>query len=160
MPEELKRENCASPTDDPAETWLSLAGETMNPWKRPNSSSPPLTIPACYGRLTVFLDELRDELRNEVRVVGRGPSTSRTPSAAVVDQLGAGKTMRLGVMNGRRLIAVAAVDNDGSVALAVLPEYRRRGVANQLMRVVTERAAAIGYPPLHRFMAPSARLAG
>ena len=116
--------------------------------------------PSLHGRLTVFLDELRDELRNDKRFVRRGPSMSRTPSAAVIDQLGASKTMRLGVMNGRRLIAVAAVDNDGSVALAVLQEFRRRGVANELMRVVTERAAAIGYPPLHRYMAPSARLAG
>ena len=116
--------------------------------------------PSLHGRLTVFLDELRDELRNEQRVVGRGPAMSRTPSAAVIDQLGAGRTMRLGVMNGHRLIAVAAVENDGSVALAVVQEFRRRGVAHELMRVVTERAAAIGYPPLHRFMAPSARLAG
>ena len=116
--------------------------------------------PSLHGRLTVFLDELRDELRSEGRMLGRGASMSRTPSGAVIEQLGAGKTMRLGVMHGRRLIAVAAVDNDGSVALAVLQAYRRRGVANELMRVVTERAAAIGYPPLHRFTAPSARLAG
>jgi len=115
--------------------------------------------PSLHGRLTAFLDELRNELRYEGRI-GRRPSIGRIPSAAVIDRLGADRSMRLGVMSGRRLIAVVAVDNDGSVALAVLQEFQRRGVANELMQVVTERAAAIGYPPLHRFTAPSARLAG
>lgn len=115
--------------------------------------------PSLHGRLAVFLDELRTEVRCGSRF-RRGPSMSRTPSAAVIDRLGADRTMRLGVMCGSRLIAVAAVDNDGSVALAVLRQYRRRGVANELMTVVTERAAAIGYPPLHRFTTPSVRLAG
>ncbi len=68
--------------------------------------------------------------------------------------------MRLGVMHDGQLIAVAAVDNDGAVALAVVEEFRRRGVGNDLMEVIIERAAAIGYPPLHRFTSPCARLAG
>lgn len=68
--------------------------------------------------------------------------------------------MRLGVMLDDRLIAVVAVDNDGAVALAVVDEFRRRGIANELMAIVTERAATIGYPPLHRFAPPRARLAG
>jgi ribosomal protein S18 acetylase RimI-like enzyme len=68
--------------------------------------------------------------------------------------------MRLGVMHLRRLIAVAAVDNDGAVALAVVEEFRRRGIANELVQILAERAAAIGYPPLHRYTAARARLAG
>ncbi|MGB0113648.1 MAG: hypothetical protein WBP59_10540 [Ilumatobacteraceae bacterium] len=112
--------------------------------------------PSMHGRLAGFLDELR----NEHRCVERGPALSRTPSPAVIDQLGADRVMRLGVMSGARLIALAAVANDGAVAVAVVHSFRRRGVANELMRVVTERAAAIGYPPLHRYTAPSPRLAG
>ena len=68
--------------------------------------------------------------------------------------------MRLGVMQLRRLIAVAAVDNGGAVALAVVEEFRRRGIANELVQILAERAAAIGYPPLHRYTADRARLAG
>ncbi len=112
--------------------------------------------PSLYGKFDTFIAELR----SEGHCAGRGASMSRTPSPALIDQLTALRTLRLGVMVGSRLIACAAVDNDGGVALAVVHDYRRRGIANVLMPVVTERAAAIGYPPLHRFTAMSARLAG
>ena len=82
------------------------------------------------------------------------------PSPELIDRLAAPRTMRPGVISGSRLVAVAAVSNDGSVALAVVHDHRRRGIANELMEVVSARASAIGYPPLHRYTAPSARLAG
>lgn len=112
--------------------------------------------PSMNGTLRVFLDELRAERGCH----GHGPTRGRRPFPELIDRLGAPRMMRLGVMHGNRLIAVAAVDNDGAVALAVVEEFRRRGVANELVRVLTERAAAIGYPPLHRFTADRDRLAG
>lgn len=112
--------------------------------------------PSLHGALDRFLGELRSERA----CAGRGPAKGRTPYPALIERLGADRMMRLGVVVGRRLIAVAAVDNDGGVALAVVRDFRRRGVADSLMAVVSERAAAIGYPPLHRYTAPSARLAG
>jgi GNAT superfamily N-acetyltransferase len=112
--------------------------------------------PSMNGTLGVFLDELRAERGCH----GHGPTRGRRPFPELIDRLGAPRTMRLGVMHDNRLIAVAAVDNDGAVALAVVEEFRRRGIANELVRVLTERAAAIGYPPLHRFTADRARLAG
>jgi GNAT superfamily N-acetyltransferase len=110
--------------------------------------------PSLDGALADFLGDLRDELGSG------GHAGSRTPSAELIERLAAGRTMRLGVMTGTRLVAVVAVDNDGAVALAVARDHRRRGIANELMEVVQARAAAIGYPPLHRFSAPRARLAG
>lgn len=112
--------------------------------------------PSLNGTLGVFLDELRTERGCK----GRGPSRGRIPFPELIERLGAPKMMRLGVMQGRRLIAVAAVDNDGAVALAVVEEFRRQGIANELVIMVTERAVLLGYPPLHRFTAPHARLAG
>lgn len=112
--------------------------------------------PSLHGRLTQFLDELQRERHCN----GHRASTSRTPFPALIDQLSDAATMRLGVLAGQRLVAVAAVDADGIVAVAVAHDYRRRGIANQLMRVVTERAAALGYPPLQRYTARGARLAG
>jgi GNAT superfamily N-acetyltransferase len=112
--------------------------------------------PSMNGTLGVFLDELRAERGCH----GHGPTRGRRPFPELIDRLGAPRMMRLGVMHENRLIAVAAVDNDGAVALAVVEEFRRRGIANELVRVLTERAAAIGYPPLHRFTADRARLAG
>lgn len=112
--------------------------------------------PSLHGTLGRFLDELRAERG----CAGRGAARGRTPSPALIDQLGAPKMMRLGMMHGRRLIAVAAVDNDGAVALAVVEEFRRRGIADELVKVLTERAAAIGYPPLHRFTVDRTPLAG
>lgn len=112
--------------------------------------------PSLSGRLGVFLDELRAERGCK----GRGPTRGRTPYPELIDRLGAEKMMRLGVVHGRRLIAVAAVDNHGAVALAVVEEFRRRGIANELVQVLGERAATLGYPPLHRFTAAHARLAG
>ncbi len=112
--------------------------------------------PSLDGALQTFLDELRAE----VGCAGRGPAAARTPSPELIDRLGAPRTMRLGVISGSRLVAVAAVSNDGSVALAVVRDQRRRGIANELMEVVSARASAIGYPPLHRLAAPNVRLAG
>ena len=112
--------------------------------------------PSLSGTLGVFLDELRAERG----CTGRGPSRGRIPFPELIERLGAPKMMRLGVMHERRLIAAAAVDNQGAVALAVVEEFRRRGIANELVQVATERAAALGYPPLHRFTATHARLAG
>ena len=112
--------------------------------------------PSLYGTLGVFLDELRAERG----CTGRAPSRGRTPYPELIDRLAEPQMMRLGVMHLRRLIAVAAVDNGGAVALAVVEEFRRRGIANELVQILAERAAAIGYPPLHRYTADRARLAG
>jgi GNAT superfamily N-acetyltransferase len=112
--------------------------------------------PSLHGALDRFLDELRSERP----CAGRGPAHGRVPYPALIDRLSADRMMRLGALVGRRLVAVAAVDNDGGVALAVVRDHRRRGIASALMEVVSERATAIGYPPLHRYTAPRARLAG
>lgn len=112
--------------------------------------------PSLNGRFGVFLDELRSERG----CTGRASGHARTPCPELIDRLAEPKMMRLGVMHLRRLVAVAAVDNDGAVALAVVEEFRRRDIANELLRVLEERAAAIGYPPLHRDTAGRARLAG
>jgi len=112
--------------------------------------------PSLDGALQTFLQELR----SEIGCAGRGPTAARTPSTDLIDRLAAPKTMRLGVIVGGRLVAVASVDNEGSVALAVAREHRRRGIANELMEVVSARACAIGYPPLHRYTTPNVRLAG
>lgn len=112
--------------------------------------------PSLDGALDAFLDELRAETSGARRRTAGG----RSPSPDLVERLAADRTMRLGVLAGRRLVAVASVDNDGAVALAVTRDHRRRGVARELMEVVTTRAAAIGYPPLHRYATPSVRLAG
>jgi len=121
----------------------------------------PLIVTAVdHPSLSGALDRFLDELRIERPCVGRGPSTGWTPYPVLIEQLGAPRTMRLGAIAAGRLVAVAAVDNEGAVALAVSKQYRRRGIANSLMDVVAERAAAIGYPPLHRYTAPRVRLAG
>lgn len=112
--------------------------------------------PSLAGTLRSFLDELRSERGCK----GHGAARARTPFPELIERLGAPNMMRLGVMHDRRLIAAAAVDNQGAVALAVVTEFRRRGIANELAEVLAERAAAIGYPPLHRFTAAHARLAG
>jgi GNAT superfamily N-acetyltransferase len=112
--------------------------------------------PSLSGTLKVFLDELRAERGCQ----GHGPTRGRRPYPELIDQLAAPQMMRLGVMHERRLIAVAAVDNHGAVALAVVEQFRRRGIANDLVRVLGERAATLGYPPLHRFTAAPGRLAG
>jgi GNAT superfamily N-acetyltransferase len=112
-------------------------------------STPPLVTavdhPSLYGHFERFLGELRSERP----CTGRW--TGRTPFPELIDQLASPRCMRLGVCQHGRFIAAVAVDNDGGVVLAVLKEYRRRGVASGLMEVAAERAQAIGYPPLHRF---------
>jgi len=112
--------------------------------------------PSLDGSVSAFLDELRQEQR----FFGRRSSACRKPFPSLIERLAARRTMRLGVLHGQRLIAMASVDNGGAVALAVAADFRRQGVGDQLMSVVSERAAAIGYPPLHRFSARRVRLAG
>ncbi len=112
--------------------------------------------PSLDGALSRFFDELRAERGCSGHRLTRG----RTPYPELIDRLSAPRMMRLGVLHERRIIAVAAVDNEGAVALAVIEAFRRRGIANELVQVLGERAAAIGYPPLHRFTAARTRLAG
>ena len=112
--------------------------------------------PSLEGSVEAFLDELRDEQR----FFGRRSSSCRKPFPSLIERLGDRQTMRLGVLHAHRVIAMASVDNDGAVALAVAADFRRQGVGDQLMAVLTDRAAAIGYPPLHRFTARRVRLAG
>jgi GNAT superfamily N-acetyltransferase len=123
-------------------------------------TAPLLVIAVDHPSLDGALERFLDELRNERACVARRPTPGRTPSPALIARLGATKVMRLGVLVSGRLIAVAAVDNDGAVALAVAKDHRRRGIANALMEVVSERTTSIGYPPLHRYTAPHVRLAG
>lgn len=123
-------------------------------------TAPLLVTAVDHPSLSGALDRFLDELRAERPCAGRGPATGRTPYPALIDQLAAPKMMRLGVVLAGRLIAVAAVENNGAVAVAVAKDHRRRGIANALMEVVADRSAAIGYPPLHRYTAPRARLAG
>lgn len=112
--------------------------------------------PSLDGTLGVFLETLGAERGCR----GHGPSRGRIPCPELIERLRAPKMMRLGVLHERRLIALAAVDTEGALALAVVQEFRRRGIANELVAAVTERARTLGYPPLHRFPAPPARLAG
>ena len=112
--------------------------------------------PSLDGTLGVFLETLGAERGCR----GHGPSRGHIPFPELLERLRAPKMMRLGVLHERRLIALAAVDTEGALALAVVQEFRRRGIANELVAVVTERARTLGYPPLHRFPAPHARLAG
>lgn len=123
-------------------------------------AAPHLVIAVDHPSLDGALQSFFDELRAESGCTGRGPASARTPSTELIDRLEAPRTMRLGVVTGGRLVAVASVDNNGSVALAVVRDQRRRGIANELMEVVSARASAIGYPPLHRYTASNVRLAG
>ena len=123
-------------------------------------AAPHLVIAVDHPSLDGALQTFLDELRAEVGCAGRGPTAARVPSPELIDRLAAPRTMRLGVISSSRLVAVASVGNDGSVALAVVRDHRRRGIANELMEVVSARASAIGYPPLHRYTTPSVRLAG
>lgn len=112
--------------------------------------------PSLDGTLCEFLETLRAERGCK----GHGPRPGRIPCPELIERLRAPTMMRLGVLHERRLIAVAAVDTEGALAVAVVQEFRRRGIANELVAVVTERARTLGYPPLHRFPSPRARLAG
>lgn len=116
-----------------------------------------LVIAVDHPSLDGAFDTFIGELRAEPQCSQRRP---RSPSPGLIERLRAPRTMRLGVMAGHRLVAVVAVDNDGVAALAVVRDHRRRGIANELMDIVSVRAGAIGYPPLHRFTTPRVRLAG
>ena len=125
-------------------------------------AAPHLVIAVDHPSLDGALQTFLDELRAESGCSGRGPSSGRTPPTELIDRLGAPRTMRLGIVAGGRLVAVASVDNDGSVGvLAVARDQQRRGFANELMEVVSTRAeSTIGYPPLHRYTTSNVRMAG
>lgn len=109
--------------------------------------------PSLDGAFGRFVAELWTAVFEE------DPPTPWTPTAELIDRLLAPRTMRLGVMSAGRLLAVAAVDNDGGVALAVVAEADRLVVADELGRAVEHRAAVLGYPALHPYTATT-RLAG
>lgn len=119
-----------------------------------------LVIAVDHPSLRGAVQRFFDELRSEHRCSRPGATPARFPCATVIERLEASQARRLGAMLGGRLIAIAAVDDDGAVSIAVVEDHRRRGVADVLMRVVAERAQAMGHPPLRRYTTPHARLAG
>lgn len=120
---------------------------------RPTTSSPIVIAAPDHPALGPALARFAEELRAETRYFGRRGRASRKPTPSFVRRLVApAPGVRLAAVVDGRVVGVARVDATGpdgpELRIAVVAEWRSRGVARTLTARILERAGALEYQRL------------
>jgi GNAT superfamily N-acetyltransferase len=120
---------------------------------RTTSPTPLLIAAPDHPALDAALARFADELRGESRYFGQRGRESRKPSPSLVRRLVTPVPgVRLAAVVDGRIVGLARVDAaaaDGpDLLIALVADWRGRGLARMLTTEVLERASASGYPRL------------
>jgi GNAT superfamily N-acetyltransferase len=108
-----------------------------------------------HPSLTTSVDGFLAELRTEKRFFGRPSGWGSKPFPSLIARLAEPSGLRMGALEGGRLIALANVGDDGEVALAIVADRRGCGIGADLLSNLLRRARRVGYrrlvlPTTHR----------
>jgi len=108
-----------------------------------------------HPSLTASVDGFLAELRTEKRFFGRPSGWGSKPFPSLIARLAEPSGLRMGALEGSRLIALANVGDDGEVALAIVADRRGCGIGADLLSNLLRRARRVGYrrlvlPTTHR----------
>jgi len=108
-----------------------------------------------HPSLTASVDGFLAELRTEKRFFGRPSGWGSKPFPSLIARLAEPSGLRMGAVEGGRLIALANVSDDGEVALAIVADRRGCGIGADLLSTLLRRARRVGYrrlvlPTTHR----------
>jgi GNAT superfamily N-acetyltransferase len=103
-----------------------------------------LVVAADHPSLIEARERFAASLRAEQRFFGRA-SANPKPFPSLVAKLLAPDGTRLAAVSEGGIVGLACLLSDGEAAVAVVEEWRGRGVATALMRAVTERGRQHGH---------------
>jgi GNAT superfamily N-acetyltransferase len=98
-----------------------------------------------HPSLTASVDGFLHELRAEKRFFGRPSGWGTKPYPSLIARLADPAGLRMGAVEGGRLIALANVDGDGEVALAIVADRRGCGIGADLLSTLLRRAQRVGF---------------
>jgi GNAT superfamily N-acetyltransferase len=102
-----------------------------------------LIVAADHPSLIDARERFAAELRAEQRFFGRSVGTPK-PFPSLITKLLDGDGARLAAMVDGRIIGLACIQADGEASVAVVDQWRGRGVASALLGATIERARLIG----------------
>lgn len=103
-----------------------------------------LIVAADHPSLIDAREQFASELRAEQRFFGRSAGNPK-PFPSLISTLLAGEGARLAAMADGRIIGLACIQSDGEASVAVVEEWRGRGVASALLSAAIERARLTGH---------------
>ena len=103
-----------------------------------------LLVAADHPSLIDAREQFATRLRSEPRYFGRAGANPK-PFPSLIAKLLADDGMRLAAVADGTIVGLACVRADGEAVVAVVAEWRGRGVATELMRAITVRAEQIGH---------------
>jgi GNAT superfamily N-acetyltransferase len=103
----------------------------------------PLIVALDHPSLIEDIDAFAADLRAEQRFFGPGANPAPFPS--LINRLtSTGGVVRLGAMIGGQLIGMSRVEGGGDTTIAVVAEWRGRGVGGALLSATVRRAGEAG----------------
>jgi len=114
--------------------------------EHPSDFAPPdfLVVAADHPSLIEAREQFAATLRAEQRFFGRA-SADPKPFPSLIAELLADDGLRLAAVVDGRIVGLACLRADGEAAVAVVEDWRDRGVATALMRAVTVRGRQLGH---------------
>jgi GNAT superfamily N-acetyltransferase len=108
-----------------------------------------------HPSLTASVDDFLAELRAEKRFFGRPSGWGSKPFPSLIAKLADPSGLRMGAIEAGRVIALANVDDEGEVALAIVADRRGCGIGADLLSTLLQRARRVGFrrlvlPTTHR----------
>ena len=138
-----------SHTADHDETWRTCSDPKLDAW--PFSTNTPhrprapfLVVAADHPSLIEARERFAATLRAEQRFFGRA-SAEPKPFPSLIAKLLADDGLRLAAAVDGEIIGLACLRADGEAAVAVVEEWRGRGVATELVRAVIVRGRQLGH---------------
>ena len=122
----------------------SSGTSTQSPPEPDPTQQSVLIVAADHPSLIDARERFATELRAEQRFFGRSAGTPK-PFPSLIATLLSGDGTRLAAMVDGQIIGLACIQADGEASVAVVEQWRGRGVASALLGAAIERARLTGH---------------
>jgi GNAT superfamily N-acetyltransferase len=107
-----------------------------------------------HPSLIASVDHLLAELRAEKRYFGRPDGWGNKPYPSLIARLAEPSGLRMGAIEASRVVALANVNDEGEVAMAIVADRRGCGIGADLLAALLRRAERVGF---RRLVLPTTR---
>lgn len=102
-------------------------------------------VAADHPSLDGATQRFAEELRAERRYFGQGSRDVSKPFPSVISEVSRLEGLRMALVEGDRVVALARIDGQGTATMAVAADRRRSGLGTQLMQAIVEHAHRSGF---------------